>query len=638
MNKQSILNKKLEGFYVTDGEKKVVGILVSIGAVALSLFIVSTSLVVPLTAMIQRAVVLTLSLVVIFLKFPIYKNSQNAVLKWVNYLWIIAAIVIGGYVVLNFEALVNRMGAPNTIDQILGALCIIMVLDATRRAIGWPLPIVVSIFLIYTFYGHLIPGQFGHRDYNFARVVNQMYMTTEGVYGVPLGVIVTIVFLFILFGSFLERSGGGSSFINFAISVAGRAKGGPAKIAIIGSGLMGMISGSSIANVATTGTLTIPLMKKVGYRPAFAGSVEAAASTGGQLMPPIMGAGAFIMSEFTQIPYLVIIGAAAIPAFLYYFSLYMSVHFEALQTGMEGLPEEDIPKLKDVARQGWIYIVPLLALIVTLVRGYSPGRAAFIGMVFLIVAAMARVSTRMKLQDFWDVFKDAGEGAVSIAAACASAGIIVGAVSMTGLGVKFSAVIGTMAEGNLVAALILTALACLILGMALPTTANYIVQASVTAPALIALGIPILPAHLFVFYFGVFADITPPVALAAYTAAGIADADPMKTGLYASRNVMIGYLIPFLFVFYPALLGEGSTIEVILTTASTLFGVVAMCAAWTNYLYRKCNILERLLLIVSAVLLVWPEHLTDFVGLLLLITLYLTQRFVNKQRGLSTGA
>lgn len=623
---------------MTDGEKKVVRMLISIGAVALSLFIVFTSLVVPLTAMIQRAVVLTLGLVVIFLKFPIYNKSQNAVLKWANYLWILAAIVVGGYIVLNFEALVNRMGAPNTMDQILGALCIIMVLDATRRAIGWPLPIVVTLFLIYTFYGNLIPGQFGHRDYSFSRIINQMYMTTEGVYGVPLGVVVTIVFLFILFGSFLERSGGGNSFINFAIAVAGRAKGGPAKIAILGSGLMGMISGSSIANVATTGTLTIPLMKKVGYRPAFAASVEAAASTGGQLMPPIMGAGAFIMSEFTQIPYLVIIGSAAIPALLYYFSLYMSVHFEALRTGMQGLPEEDIPRMKDVARQGWIYIVPLLALVVTLVLGYSPGRAAFIGMALLIVAAMARASTRMKVKDFWAAFEDAGEGAVSIAAACACAGIIVGAVSMTGLGVKFSAIIGTMAEGNIVAALILTAFACIILGMALPTTANYIVQASVTAPALMALGIPVLPAHLFVFYFGVFADITPPVALAAYTAAGIANADPMKTGLLASRNVMIGYLIPFLFVFYPALLGQGPVLGVVLITASALFGVIAMCAAWTNYLHRKCIALERVLLIVSAVMLVYPEHFTDLLGLLMLITLYLNQRFGKTMRGLSTGA
>lgn len=623
---------------MTDSEKRITGILVSIGAVALSLFIVFTSLAVPLTAMIQRSVVLTLSLVVIFLKYPIYEKGQNALLKWANYGWILMATVVGGYVVVNFEALVNRMGAPNTLDQIMGALCIIMVLDATRRAIGWPLPIVVSLFLLYTYFGDLIPGQFGHREYSFERIVNQMYITTEGVFGVPLGVIVTIVFLFILFGSFLEKSGGGSSFINFAIAVAGRSKGGPAKIAVLGSGLMGMISGSSIANVATTGTLTIPLMKKVGYRPAFAASVEAAASTGGQLMPPIMGAGAFIMSEFTQIPYLVIIGAAAIPAFLYYFSLYMSVHFEALQTGMEGLPEEDIPKMKDIARQGWIYIIPLLALIVTLILGYSPGRAAFIGMALLIVVAMARASTRMRLKDFWATLEDAGEGTVSIAAACASAGIIVGAVSMTGLGVKFSAIISTMAEGNVVAALILTALACLVLGMALPTTANYIVQASVTAPALIALGIPILPAHLFVFYFGVFADITPPVALAAFTAAGIADADPMKTGLLASKNVMIGYLIPFLFVFYPALLGQGPILGVVLTTGSTVFGVVAMCAAWTNYLHRKCNVLERLLLIVAAVMLVYPEHITDLVGLLLLITLYLYQRFGNKKSGISAGA
>jgi TRAP transporter 4TM/12TM fusion protein len=498
-------------------QNSIVDKLIAVLAVLIAVYLVTTSLFIPVTAMILRAAVLMLSMLIIFLQHPF----KSKVMNLFNYLWIALAAVVGCYVIFGFESLVNRMGAPSTTDLILGGLCIIMVLDATRRSIGLPLPLVTTLFILYAYFGNYIPGSFGHRGYGIPRIINQLYMTTEGIYGVPLGVVVTIVFLFILFGSFLERSGGGKAFIDFAISVAGRARGGPAKIAVIGSGLMGMISGSSIANVATVGTLTIPLMKKVGYRPEFAGAVEAAASTGGQIMPPIMGAGAFVMAEFTQTPYLTIIAAAAIPAVLYYFSLYMNVHYEALRVGMEGLPEEDIPKMKQVAKDSWIYIVPLLSLVACLVIGYSPARAAFIGMALLIVSAMVKAATRLKPIDFWNAMRDAGQGTVSIAAACACAGIIVGSVSMTGLGIKFSNLIGNIAGDHLVLALILTAFSGIVLGMALPTTANYIVQASVAAPALVALGIPVLSAHLFVFYYGVFADITPPVALAAYTAAGI---------------------------------------------------------------------------------------------------------------------
>ncbi|WP_206812450.1 TRAP transporter permease [Paradesulfitobacterium ferrireducens] len=611
--------------------------LVTIGAVGISLFIIFTTLLVPLTAMIQRAAVLGLSFMVIFLQYPILKKSNNIVLRIINYAWTALAVFIGGYVFFGFESLVTRIGSPNQLDLILGGLIVIMVLDATRRAIGWPLPIVATLFLLYTYFGDMIPGMFGHRGYSIVRIINQMFMTTEGVFGVPLGVVVTIVFLFVLFGSFLEKSGAGAFFINFAVSIAGRARGGPAKIAVVGSGLMGMISGSSIANVASVGSLTIPLMKKVGYRPEFAAAVEAAASTGGQIMPPIMGAGAFIMSEFTQTPYMVIIGAAAIPALMYYFSLFMNVHFEALRTGMKGLPEEDIPKIKEVFKIGWVYVVPIAALIVTLMMGFSPARAAFIGIALLIVVSMLRASTRMKAKDYFEALRDAGQGAVSVAAACATAGIIVGSVSMTGLGIKFSSLIGTMAGGKELIALILTALAGVILGMALPTTANYIVQASVAAPALVAMGIPMLTAHMFVFYFGVFADITPPVALAAYTAAGIAKGDPMKAGLIASKNVMVAYLIPFLFVFFPALMANAPVLDIILTTGAALLGVVAMSAAWSNFLLQKCNPLERLLLVASAVLLVYPEYATSAAGLVLLALLYFRQRLSSK-KNLAAGA
>jgi TRAP transporter 4TM/12TM fusion protein len=545
--------------------------------------------------------------------------------------------VVCGYILVDFENLVNRMGSLNTTDKILAGLCIIMVLDATRRAIGWPLPIVTILFLLYAYFGYLIPGGFGHRGYNLHRILNQMYMTTDGIFGIPLGVVVTIVFLFILFGEFLDNSGGGKFFINFAVSLAGRLRGGPAKIAVLSSGLMGMISGSSIANVATTGTFTIPLMKKIGYRPEFAGAVEAAASTGGQIMPPIMGAGAFIMAEFTQTAYLKIVIMAIIPAALYFLSIYMNVHFEACRTGMEGMSENEIPRVKSVLNDGWIFILPVIALIVVLVIGYSPARAAFVGMGLMIVAAMFKASTRMHLRDFWNVLSIAGLKTVGIAAATACAGMIVGTTSMTGIGVKLAMLIEFLSGGMLIIAMLLTAIASLVLGMALPTTANYIVQASVAAPALIAMGVPLLTAHLFVFYFGVYADITPPVALAAYTAAGISKGDPMKTGAIASKIVIVGFVIPFLFVFHPGLLMIGPIKNILIMTISTGLSVVAFSAVFGNYLQRRCKIWERVALLVSGIFLITPGLMTDLIGFVILVAIYVWQKYTKEAPAVVQG-
>lgn len=598
--------------------------LITIVAIAMSLFILITSISLPLVAMCQRAVVLMLSLFIIFLMCP-YKKKEGAKITIFDILLALAGIAIGAYILIDYENLVNRMGVPNKADLIMGGLAILLVLEATRRAIGWPLPIVTSLFLLYNYFGHYIPGTFGHRGYDFVRIINQMYMTTEGIFGVPLGVVVSIVFLFVLFGSFLEKSGGGNFFINFAMSIAGKARGGPAKIAVIGSGLMGTISGSSIANAVTVGSFTIPLMKRVGYRSEFAAAVEANASTGGQILPPIMGAGAFIMSEFTQIPYIKIIAAAAIPAILYYFSIYMNVHFEACRAGLEGLPPEEVPKMKEVLREGWIYILPIVALVIILILGYSPARAAYVSIALLILASMFKASTRMGLTDILDALRNAALNAYGVVAACACAGMIVGSVSMTGLGIKFSNVIGAIAGDKVILGLLMTMIASLVLGMALPTTANYIVQASIAAPALVALGLPVLTCHLFVFYFGVFADITPPVALAAYAAAGIAKANPLISGILAARNVTVAYLIPYLFVFYPALLGNAPLLDVIFTTFSALIAVVAFSAAYSGYLRYRCNGWERVGLVVMGALLLFPEKLTSLIGLVLLLLFYLWQ-------------
>lgn len=600
------------------------GAIINVAGGCISLFIIGTMLFWPLPAMMQRAAVLMLSLFMIFLLYPAFLRFRGQ--RWLNGAWAILSFVVCAYILVDFEDLVNRMGDPNQIDKILASLCILMVLDATRRAIGWPLPIVTSCFLLYAFFGNHIPGSFGHRGYNLHRILNQMYMTTEGIFGVPLGVVVTIVFLFILFGAFLDKSGGGKFFIDLAVSLAGRLRGGPAKIAVLASGLMGMISGSSIANVATTGTFTIPLMKRVGYRPEFAGAVEAASSTGGQIMPPILGAAAFIMAEFTQTSYLTIVVAAIVPALLYFLSVYMNVHFEACRTGLKGMPEEEIPKTSRVLAGGGMFILPVVALVIVLVLGYSPARAAFSAMGLLIVLSVFRASTRIGPKAFWNVLVAAGRNIVGIAAACACAGMIVGTVSMTGLGVKFATLIEALAHGHLIYALLFTALASLILGMALPTTANYIVQASVAAPALVALGVPVLTAHMFVFYFGVYADITPPVALAAYTGAGIAKGDPMKTGVLATRNVLVGFIVPFLFVYYPGLVLRGPVSEMLMMIPSTAFAVIALSAAVGSYLYRRCRAWERIALLASGILLITPGWATDLMGFLLLVAIYVWQR------------
>ncbi|MFZ5649132.1 MAG: TRAP transporter permease [Bacillota bacterium] len=603
---------------------KILRFTITLAAVGMSVFILLTTIAFPVTAMIQRAAVLMLSLFIIFLKFPLRKR-EGARTGILDFILAFCGLAVGAYVLINFEEMVARMGAPVTADLVLGGLCILLVLESTRRAIGLPLPIVTCVFLLYSFYGDYIPGTFGHRGYDLSRIINQMYLTTEGIFGVPLGVVVSIVFLFVLFGSFLEKSGGGNFFINFAVSLAGRSKGGPAKIAVIGSGLMGTISGSSIANVATVGSFTIPLMRRVGYRPEFAAAVEAGASTGGQIMPPIMGAGAFIMSEFTQIPYLQIIVAAAIPAVLYYFSIYMNVHFEACRTNMHGLPDDEVPRVKDVLKDGWIYILPIMALVIILILGYSPARAAYIGIGLMILASMLRASTRMRPADFIDALRDAGITSMSIVAACACAGMIVSAVSMTGLGIKFSNMIGELAGGKELLALAFTMVASLILGMALPTTANYIVQASVAAPALVALGVPVLTAHMFVFYFGVFADITPPVALAAYTAAGIAKANPLTSGILASRNVIVAFLIPYLFVYFPALLCKAPTTEILIVTATSALAVVAFSASFSGYFRRHCSKAERVALLFLGAILLYPELISSLIGLALLTVLYIRQ-------------
>lgn len=598
--------------------KGIVATIVFAVAVAMSLFHLYTAGFGVLLAHKQRAVHLMFVLVLGFLLYPASeKKAGSSRVPW--YDWIIAAVAIGvnTYILVYYEVLVRRGGLPTQTDMIMGVLTILLVLEVTRRSLGLALPIIAVVALLYGYFGNLIPGQLGHVGYSVQRLVNQMYMTTEGIFGIPLGVSATFVFLFILFGAFLEITGVGQFFIDIAFSVAGQRRGGPAKAAVVASGFMGSISGSSIANTVTTGSFTIPLMKRIGYKRTFAGAVEAAASTGGQILPPIMGAAAFIMAEFTGIPYVRIIGAAAIPALIYYMGVFVMVHLEAVKHGLEGLPKEEIPSFKRVMIDGFHLLVPLVGIIYLLVAGFTPFRAAFIGIILAVGTCLLRKHTRIRPRDILTALDSGARKAISVAAACACAGIIVGIVTLTGLGLAFANTIVSMAGGLLLPTLFFTMIASILLGMGLPTTAKYIILATMAAPALTQLGVDILAAHLFILYFGVIADVTPPVALAAYAGAGIAGGNSFRTGLTALRLALAGFIIPFVFALDPTILFIDTTVvKLIIAVITACIGVVGLGAAVQGHLLTHTHLHERALLAVSALTLLVPGVLSDFGGLI----------------------
>ncbi len=608
----------------------VVATLIFIIAVAMALFHLYTAGFGILQAMKQRAVHISFSFVLVFLLYPISKKSDKSRIPFYDYLLAALGVSIGVYILFNYNQLVLRAGAPTQMDLIMGFFAILLVLEATRRSIGPELPIVAIAFLLYAYFGPMLPGLLGHRGYDLRRIIYHTYLTTEGIFGTPLSVSSTYVFLFILFGAFLDKTGVGKFFIDMAFSLTGHMRGGPAKTAVVASCLMGSISGSSVANTVTTGAFTIPLMKRVGYKPHFAGAVEAAASTGGQIMPPVMGAAAFIMSEFTGIPYLEIIISAAIPALLYYLAVGTMVHFEACKLGLKGVSRSELPQAREVLVKIYL-LLPVVFIIYFLVKGFTPFKAAYwgiigtvlIGMVDVIVEYLLRhkgqINARQYIENMIDALADGAKGAVSVAMACATAGIVVGVVTLTGLGLKVATLIITLAGGNLLLTLFFTMIASIILGMGLPTTAKYIVLATMAAPALTQLGVPLMAAHLFILYFGVIADVTPPVALAAYAGAGIAGANAMQTGFTALKLALAGFLIPFVFALSPdLLLIETTAVDATFAFISASIGIVALAAAVENFLLTYCKFYERILLLAAALALINPGLYTDAFGVVVL--------------------
>jgi TRAP transporter 4TM/12TM fusion protein len=611
-----------------------VGIAVSVIAVAMSLFHYYTAAMGVLVAMQQRSVHLMFAMVLAFLLWPASKKLSKFKLPWYDVVLALMGVGVCLYLLVNYQALILRAGMPTPMDVFVGLVAIALVLEIARRTVGPELPLVALVFILYAHFGPWMPGLLVHRGYSIRSIVDHLFLTTEGIFGIPLGVSSTFVFLFILYGAFLEKTGVGQFFIDLAFAATGHMRGGPAKTAVLASGFFGSISGSSVANTVTTGAFTIPAMKKVGYRPEFAGAVEAAASTGGQIMPPVMGAAAFIMAEMTGIAYIDIVKAAVVPAILYYLGVGMMVHLEAAKTGLRGLPKSMLPHAGETLRRGWHLLIPLITIVYFLMVGRSAFWAAFQSINIAVLVALIGFVVRRDFKSgkalilgIPKALENGARSAIGVAAACACAGIVVGVVTLTGLGLKFGHLVLQVAGGNLLLTLFLTMIASIILGMGLPTTAKYIVLATMAAPALVELGVPLIAAHLFIFYFGIIADITPPVALAAYAGAGIAGGNAMKTGLTAVKLGLAAFLIPYIFVLSPGLLLIDVTwVEALHNISSALVGTIALAAAVQGYFIGPARTWERVLLFSAALGLIDPGLLTDTFGLVVLGVVYFAQK------------
>ncbi|MBV0912194.1 TRAP transporter permease [Anianabacter salinae] len=621
----------------------------------------------------HRGTHLAFTLGLVFLSFVAFGRAdepKNSLLRplglpWFDWILAIAGVVSALYVPWIFADLAFRVGDPLPIDVLMGTILIVVMLEATRRAMGWPLPVIALLFIAYAYFGRSMPGVLTHPGASWTNIVNHLYLTSQGIYGTALGVISTYVFHFVLFGVLATRIGLGQLFIDLASSLAGRYAGGPAKVSVLSSAMLGSISGSSIANTVTTGSLTIPAMIRIGYPRHFAAAVEAASSTGGQITPPVMGAVAFLMIEYLGVPLTTILTAALVPAFMHFFGVLVQVHLEARRRGLRGLSKEELPVAWTVFKAGWLTTLPLFVLVAILLSGKTPYLAAFWGiascLLVLVIQNILRhdlkTAARETVRETWDGFVLGAKFSLSVTAAAALVGIVIGVVTLTGVGFKIAYMVTSVAADwatsvsamwaflpfeimsveslTLLFTLIMTAIVCVLMGCGIPTTANYLIMIAVAAPILSLLGVQPLVAHFFVFYYGVLADITPPVALAAYAAAGIADANAFKAGNTAFRLGMGKALVPFVFAFSPSMLlvVDGFTwTEFFLATAGAMLGIWALSAAFANWLFAPLRGYERALLAVAAIFLVAPHLVATLIGLLLIAPAIIRQLLDGKLR------
>jgi TRAP transporter 4TM/12TM fusion protein len=604
-------------------------------AVSFSIFVIYSMITLEVQELKLLALFLSFTLALTFVRYPVYpKNPKNRFFLLIDFILVLLSFLVGLYIVIDYWDFIERVGIPTQWDIVFGFIALFLILEATRRAVGWPLLIIVLVFLIYTFGGHLLPLPLSHKGYDLERITTTLYMTQNGVFGVALKTMSYFIFLFIAFGAFFGISGGTGFFIDVASSLFGGLRGGPAKVAVVSSGMMGTISGSAVANTVTTGTFTIPLMKRIGFESHVAGAVEATASSGGALMPPVMGAAAFVMSEFLRIPYISICKAALVPAVLYYLSIFSIVHFYSLKMGIKGLQKDEIPNIKNVIREKWLFIIPLMTLILVLIVGYSPRIAVLSAIFVTVVVSMFKKEMRMNPSKLLQALAQSGFDSVMVSCACAAAGIVIGVVLLTGIGTKITDLVVLISSGYLIIALPITMLASILFGMGLPTVVCYVLLAATVAPSLVEMGVLPLAAHLYIFYFGMLCMVTPPVAFAAYAGAAIAKADPMRTGFAAWAFALAGFLLPYMFVYNNALLLMGEPLSILIAVFTACIGIVCLAAAIIGYFLKGTDILQRILLLAAAVLLIKPGWITDVIGFLcvgLTVVLQLRSRFPAKR-------
>ncbi|MEJ2723715.1 MAG: TRAP transporter permease [Deltaproteobacteria bacterium] len=595
-------------------------------AVCFSVFVIYSMATFSIQEMKQLSLFLAFTIALSFIHHPLHPGKPDAKAFMVID-FILAALIfsVAAYIWIDYWEFIFRVGIPTNLDIFFSIVTIILVFEATRRTVGWALLIVAFIFLVYTFFGQYLPPPLSHKGYDVARIVTTFFMTKNGLFGIPLKVTTQFIFLFIAFGAFFSACGGTQFFVDVATAIFGRMRGGPAKVSVAVSGMMGTISGSAVANTVTTGTFTIPLMKRIGFEPHVAGAVEATASSGGALMPPVMGAAAFVMAEFLAVPYVSVCKAALIPAILYFLAVFSIVHFYSLKIGIRGLKRSELPVLRVVLFQKWIFIVPLAVLLWFLIIGYSPRIAVLYSLLATVVMAAFKKDTRMGPSKIVQALADSGLNSVMISNAAITAGVVIGVVLLTGMGNKITTLVVSLSAGSLFVALPIVMLDSLLFGMGLPTVVCYVLLAATVAPSLVDLGLSPMSAHLFIFYFGMMCMVTPPVSFASYAGAAIAKAEPMKTGWTAWTFALAGFFLPYMFVYNPALMMEGSTPRITLAVVTSLIGIICLGGGIIGYFRVPTRIHERVLLFGAALFLIKPGWFTDVIGLLCAAAVILSQ-------------
>lgn len=581
----------------------------------------------PLT-LIHRSIHVSMMLIMTFLMYPLCKKDSFTKPSYLDWVLVAASLAAPIYISTGYQGFVERAGNANFMDMLMATLLVILVLEASRRVSGNVLSILSLVFIAYGIFGRSMPGMFMHRGYDWTSLSNHFFANTEGIYGTSVSVSASYIFLFILFGAVMSKSGMGQLFNDMALGLAGHTKGGPAKVSVLASGLLGSINGSAVANVVTTGAFTIPLMKKTGYSKEFAGAVEASASVGGQLLPPIMGAAAFIMAEMLGVKYSSIIVWAAIPALLYYLGIIIQVQLRASKDGLVGLPKDQLPSISAVMKTRGHLLFPVFFLLYMLFfSGTTVIYSAVLTIVVTVITAQLKKETRMSLQDLFAALADGAKQTVSVAIACACVGIIIGVCSKTGFGLTMANTIIALGGTSILFTLVFTMITCMILGMGLPSIPAYIITAAIAAPALSKLGIPPAAAHMFSFYYAMFANLTPPVALASFAAAGLSGGDPMKTGVASVKLALAGFIVPFMFVFSPQLMLINTTfLEGAWTSLTACVGVFLLSVAVEGYLFAHVATWLRIVTLAGALGLMQPGLLTDAVGIATLALVFFIQK------------